>query len=462
MEQAQSIDTLQEIHDLLLQGKDEDVVALLSEMPTVEVSEFLSELKEETELRLFKLFTPENQGYILASHEPDHQIEILSFLSPKEIARLFVFIQSDDRADLYQQMEQDEQLRLLPYLNKVVRENVLHLSSYPEDSAGGIMSSEFASVTINMTVSEAMDQVRRDAPKKETIYYIYVVDEDRKLMGFISLKDLILAEPEEIIDQIYHEEIVSVEALDDQETVAEKISKYDLIAIPVVNPEDQLIGIITHDDAIDIIREEETEDLQKMGGMEALEEPYMSISLVEMLKKRAGWLMVLLLGGSLTATAMSYFQHEIASVVALTLFIPLIIASGGNSGSQASTLIIRALALNEITIEDWWQIVKKEILTGFLLGLILGILGFLRVFLWAYTEATSSDNWVSIGLTVSFSLIGTVMWGSIMGSILPLILKRLGLDPAVSSAPFVSTVVDVTGLVIYFSIAILFLRGLMV
>ena len=444
--------------DLWQEGKEEEVVDLLTEMPTVEVADFLSSLVEEDAIRLLKKIPVEKQGFVFTSFEIEKQIELISHFSPRELARLFSFMQSDDRADLFQAMETEEQSKLLPFLEKKVRENVIQLSSYPEDTAGGSMSSDFASITTNMTVKEAIDQVRRDAPKKETIYYIYVVDEDRHLKGFVSLKDLILAEPDETIEKIYHEEIVSVGTREDQETVAEIISKYDLIAVPVVNRQNQLVGIVTHDDAIDIIREEETEDVQKMSGMEALEEPYISASLLEMIKKRAGWLIILFIGESLTATAMGFYENQIAQLVVLALFVPLIISSGGNSGSQASTLVIRALALNEISLRDWWIIIKKEFMVGFLLGCILGIVGIARISIAAQFTDIYGPYWFLIAMAVGVSLLGVVMWGTLIGSFFPLVLKRLGFDPAVSSAPFIATLVDVTGLIIYFSVSIFLLK----
>ena len=443
---------------LLQEGKIVEVVELLDEMPTVEVADFLGDLPEEEAIALLKKIPAEKQGFVFTSFEIDKQLDLLKHFTARELARLFSFMQSDDRVDLFQAMETEEQSTLLPFLEKRVRENVIQLSSYPEDTAGGSMSSDFATIITQMTVKEAIEQVRRDAPKKETIYYIYVVDEDRHLKGFVSLKDLILANPEESIENIYHEEIVSVHTQDDQETVAEIISKYDLIAVPVVNRHEQLVGIVTHDDAIDIIREEETEDVQKMSGMEALEEPYISASLGEMIKKRAGWLIVLFLGESLTATAMGFFEHQLAQLVVLALFIPLIISSGGNSGSQASTLVIRALALNEISLKDWWLIVRKEFMVGLLLGAILGTVGVIRISVAAQFSDVYGEQWFLLSLSVGLSLLFVVLWGTLIGSFFPLLLKRLGFDPAVSSAPFIATLVDVTGLVIYFSVSIFLLR----
>jgi magnesium transporter len=443
---------------LLKEGKEEEVIELLDEMPTVEVADFLGSLPEEEAIALLKKIPAEKQGFVFTSFEIDKQLDLVEQFTARDLARLFAFMQSDDRVDLFQAMETEEQSKLLPFLEKKVRENVIQLSSYPEDTAGGSMSSDFASITTNMTVKEAIDQVRRDAPKKETIYYIYVVDEDRYLKGFVSLKDLILADPDETIENIYHEEIVSVNTMDDQETVAEIISKYDLIAVPVVNRHEQLVGIVTHDDAIDIIREEETEDVQKMSGMQALEEPYITVTLLDMIKKRAGWLIVLFLGESLTATAMGFYEHQLAQLVVLALFVPLIISSGGNSGSQASTLVIRSLALNEISLGDWWKIVRKEFMVGLLLGIILGAVGIVRISVAAQFSDVYGEQWFLISLAVGLSLLFVVLWGTLIGSFFPLLLKRLGFDPAVSSAPFIATLVDVTGLIIYFSISIFLLR----
>ncbi len=444
---------------LLESGRKIDVVSELQDMPTVEVAEFVAGLEDKDRREVFLMLESQQQAYVFSDFDDEMQRWFIEGMSGRELSALMVNMPSDERADLYQNMKVEEQGNLLPYLPKQVRDDVIQLSSYPEDTAGAAMSSDFATVTVKMTVRQAMEQVRRDAPKKETIYYIYVVDEDRKLLGFVSLKDIILAEPDETIGIILHEDVVSVNVREDQEKASNLVIKYDLIALPVVNDENQLIGIITHDDAIDIVSQEQTEDIHKIGGSEAFDEPYMDIPFFQMFRKRAGWLVILFLSEMLTATAMGFFEAEIARAVVLALFVPLIISSGGNSGSQAATLIIRAMALGEVTLSQWWRVMKREVLTGLTLGVLLGLIGFMRVVLWSSFTNLYGPHYVLIGMTVGLSLVGVVAWGTLMGSMLPLILRRLGFDPAASSAPFVATLVDVTGLVIYFSISLAILSG---
>ena len=449
----------QRLAALLKADKMTELVDNLKEMPTVEVADFISEQDQTTMIWLLSFFDPQQQAFIFSDFDEELQLDIIKGLNRRDLASLVTNMHSDERADLYQNMSIEAQNNLLPYLPKNIRDNILQLSSYPESSAGASMSSDFASVTINMTVKEAMDQIRKDAPTKETIYYIYVVDEDRKLLGFVSLKDIILASPSETIGNIIHEDIVLCHVYDDQETVANQIEKYDLIAIPVVNNDNQLLGIVTHDDAIDILKEESTEDIQKFGGSEAFDEPYLELPFLQMIRKRGGWLTVLFLSEMLTATAMGYFEKEIAKAVVLALFVPLIMSSGGNSGSQAATLIIRAMALGEISLKMWWKVLRREIFSGLVLGSLLGTIGFLRIFIWSRFTDLYGPHYLLIAFTVSLSLLGIVTWGTLIGSMLPLLLKRLGFDPAASSAPFVATLVDVTGLIIYFTIAILILNG---
>ncbi len=461
----------QHLLELLAENKVNDLMEILKEMPTVEVADFLSEQDEVTMPWLLSLFEPQEQAFIFSDFDEELQLKVIKGYNPRELSVLVSNMHSDERADLYQNMSIEAQNNLLPYLPKQIRDNILQLSSYPEDSAGASMSSDFASVTINMTIKQAMEQIRKDAPTKETIYYIYVVDEDRKLLGFVSLKDLILASPTETIEHIIHEDIVYCKVNDDQETVASQIDKYDLIAIPVVNNELQLLGIVTHDDAIDILREEQTEDIQMIGGSEAFDEPYFDLSMFQLLKKRGGWLIILFLSEMLTATAMGFFQGEIEKQVVLALFVPLIISSGGNSGSQAATIIIRAMALGEVTLSSWWRVLKREFSSGLLLGCLLGTVGFCRIAIWELASLMQNNwilektiyktHWILVAFTVGFSLIGVVMWGTLSGSMLPILLKRLGFDPAVSSAPFVATLVDVTGLIIYFSVAMIVMKGTM-
>jgi len=309
------------------------------------------------------------------------------------------------------------------------------------------------------TVSQTLDHIREYGADSETLNVLYVIDEKGRLIDDIKIREIILSLPEKKIRELMDENFIALNVHDDQEQAVEVFKKYDRVVLPVVDSHVILIGIVTVDDVLDVAEEEATEDIQKLGGVEALEEPYSTMPFFSMIKKRVVWLTVLFVGEMLTASAMGFFEDEIARAVVLTLFIPLIISSGGNSGSQAATLVIRAIALGEITLKDWWRIMKREILSGLTLGLILGAIGFLRIFLWSYFSNIFGEHWIPIGLTVGFSLIGVVLWGTLSGSMLPFLLKRLGLDPATSSAPFVATLVDVTGLVIYFTFAILLLSG---
>ena len=369
---------------------------------------------------------------------------------------------SDDAADVIAELPDNVQDEVLSHIEDSEQaSDIVDLLNYDEHTAGGLMATELVRVHVNSDTLECVREIRRQSDEVGHIYTIYVVDDDEKLVGLLSLKKLVISPTRSKVADIYDSKVISVKTNTPDEEVADIMDKYNLVVLPVVDGLGRLVGRITIDDVVDVRREEETEDVQKMGAMEALEEPYMSTPFLQMIKKRAGWLIILFLGETLTATAMAFFEDQIAKAVILALFIPLIISSGGNSGSQASTLIIRALALGEITIRDWWKIIKKEISTGLVIGLILGFIGFVRVAAWSYFIASYGPHWMLIAFTVSFSLVGVVMWGTLMGSLLPLGLKRLGLDPAVSSAPFVATLVDVTGLVIYFTFAILFLKGVM-
>jgi magnesium transporter len=461
LEQEELKNIYAHLQQLLDEQEYERLEQELIEMEPVEVADFLKKQDEGDAFLMLNRLASEIQSEVFANFEHSLQRKLAEYFSPRELAKLLTNMSSDDRADLFQNLAVDRQDKVLPYLNKPERDDIISLSSYPKQTAGAAMSSDFATISLNMTVEAAMAQIRRDSPSKETIYYVYVVDEERHLIGIVSLRKLIMAQPKETIANIVKKDVIYVNVADDQETAIEQVEKYDLIALPVVNNDNQLVGIITHDDAFDIMRQEQTEDVQKMAGMESLDEPYTSISYLNMIKKRAGWLIVLFIGETLTATAMSFYEGQIAKAVVLALFVPLIISSGGNSGSQASTLIIRAMALGEITIKDWWRIVGKEFSIGLALGIILGIIGFLRVTAWSLFSTIYGPHWLLIAFTVGFSLVGVVMWGTLSGSLLPIFLKRMGFDPAVSSAPFVATLVDVTGLIIYFSVATLFLRGIL-
>lgn len=392
----------------------------------------------------------------------DYQAEIFDKLKSNEKRTFIRLLAPDDIADLVQMLEEEEQKEALHFLDYATLVEVKALMAYAEDEAGGLMNSRFARLRPEMTVEEALRYLRAQSTSQiETIYYAYVLDRSQVLLGVVSLRELFLAKSHNIVKDIMSTDIVSVLQDEDQESISKTFSNYNFLAIPVVDEINVMKGIITVDDVVEVIEEEATEDIQKIGGMEALGEPYLEIGMFDMIKKRAGWLMALFIGEMFTASAMAHYEHSIAQATVLALFIPLVISSGGNSGSQATTLIIRALSLGEVRIQDWFRVFRREIVSGLCLGIILGIIGYLRIFLWPNREAVYGEHWGYIGLTVSFSLLGIVLWGTLTGSMLPFVLRKLRLDPATASAPFVATVVDVTGLVIYFTVAHFFLKGLL-
>lgn len=433
----------------------------LKELYPPDIAEIFNELKLDQVKFLYNYLDEQIAADVLVELEEDVREEILSSLTSKEIAeQLIDNMDSDDAADVIAELPDNVQDEVLSHIEDSEQaSDIVDLLNYDENTAGGLMAKELVRVHVNSNALECVKEIREQADEVEDIYAIYVVDDDEKLVGLLHLKKLIVSSTRSKVADIYDTKVNSVKTNTPAEEVANIMDKYNLVVLPVVDALGRLVGRITIDDVVDVRREEETEDVQKMGAMEALEEPYMNTPFLQMIKKRVGWLIILFLGETLTATAMSFFEGQIAKAVILALFIPLIISSGGNSGSQASTLIIRALALGEITVRDWWQIIKKEFSTGLVIGLILGIIGFARVALWSYFVSSYGPHWMLIASTVGCSLVGVVMWGTLMGSLLPLALKRVGLDPAVSSAPFVATLVDVTGLIIYFTMSILFLRG---
>lgn len=387
---------------------------------------------------------------------------ILEQLEPSQVAQILAGLSADERTDIVQKMGYHERHRILPKLSAEMRKELEGLLQYPPHSAGGNMTTEFVRLDPKMTVGEALKRIRSVAREKESIYACYVMEPGTAhLLGAVSLRDLVMAELDAPITEVMRKKPVTVNVLDDQEEVAKKIGKYNLLAVPVLEQDGSVVGFVTVDDVIDVLVEEQTEDILRMAAVEpsALDKPYMQVALPLMIKKRAGWLVILFLGEMLTATAMGFFEKEIERAVVLALFVPLIISSGGNSGSQASTLVIRALALGEVTLRDWFRVMRREIFSGLGLGVILGSIGFLRITMWSAFSHIYGSHWLLVALTVGVALIGIVLWGTLAGSMLPFMLRRLGFDPATSSAPFVATLVDVTGLVIYFSVAVVFMRG---
>jgi len=368
----------------------------------------------------------------------------------------------DDAADVIQEAPPEERDSLLALLDDTTRTEVTALLAYAEDAAGGLMNPRYARVRPEMHVSEAISYLRRQARERiETIYYVYVLNAQQQLLGVVSFRELFAAPGETKIQEVMRTDVVTVSEQMDQEAVSQVFAHHDLIALPVIDAAGRMKGIVTVDDIVDVVQEEATEDIHKIGGLEALEGPYLQIGFAHMVRKRAGWLSALFLGEMLTATAMGYYEDEIARAVVLALFIPLIISSGGNSGSQASTLVIRAMALGEVRLRDWWRVVRREVAAGMVLGAILGAIGLTRILLWPNRAQVYGEHYLLVGLTVASSLIGVVLFGTITGSMLPFLLHRLGFDPASASAPFVATLVDVTGLIIYFTVASLILHGVL-
>ncbi len=366
----------------------------------------------------------------------------------------------DDAADLVQAADDDQRDDLLGLLDEVSREEVKALLAYAEDDAGGLMSPRFLRVRTDSSVDEAIRYLRRQARERvETFSYVYALDAQQVLLGVVSFRQLLSATGEKTIRDVMRTDLVTVHEEMDQEDVGRVFAQHDLVAVPVVDAEGRMKGIVTIDDIVDVVEEEATEDIQKLGGMAALEAPYLQVGLFDMVKKRAPWLAVLMVGEMLTATAMGHFEHDIQKAIVLTLFVPLIISCGGNSGSQASTLVIRALALDELRVKDWARVLTRELRTGLVMGFILGLMGVLRIVLWPGAAEVYTPHYLGVGLTVGLSVAAVVLWGATMGAMLPLLLHRIGFDPASASAPFVATLVDVTGLVIYFTVATIFLSG---
>lgn len=412
--------------------------------------------------QVFTMLGRIDQEELFINLSSDYQAELFQLIPHAERRSWIRLLAPDDIADLIQNLFDETQTEALRYLDYATLVEVKALLAYAEDEAGGLMNSRFARLRPEMTVEEAIRYLRAQSKSHiETIYYAYVLDRTQVLLGVISLRELFLAKAQTTVEENMNTDLVTVLQDEDQESISKTFSNHNFLAIPVVDENNVMKGIITVDDVVEVIEEEATEDIHKIGGMEALGEPYLDISLPAMIKKRAGWLMALFIGEMFTATAMSHYEHDIAKAVVLALFIPLVISSGGNSGSQATTLIIRAMALGEVRLRDWWRVMSRELVSGLSLGIILGAIGFIRIIMWPGHETLYGEHYMLVALSVAFSLVGIVLWGTLSGSMLPFLLRRVGLDPATSSAPFVATLVDVTGLIIYFTVASLFLKGIL-
>jgi len=434
----------------------------LKDLDPQHIAEVIENLSKDNKIILFRVLSgiaAKETFQLLTYDEQEDIIEGLTAYSQK-LTGLLNDLDPDDRTAFFEELPGKVSQRLVEMLSKEEREIAIKLLGYPEDSIGRLMTTEYVAVKPHDTVEHALEHIRKFGRDSETLNVIYVVDDNWKLIDDIRIKEIILASPEQLISDLCDNRFISLNAYDDQEVAVKVFRDWDRVALPVTDNENILLGIVTFDDAMDVAEEEYSEDIQKFGGTEGFDLSYTKTPLFEMVKKRAGWLIVLFFGEMLTASAMGYFENEIASAIVLALFIPLIISSGGNSGSQAASLIIRSLALHELKLANWWYVMKKEIFSGFMLGSVLGIFGFTRIMVWQQANFYDyGEHWIAVGLTIAFSLLLIVMWGILSGSMIPFVLKKIRLDPATASAPFVATLVDVTGIVIYFSVAMIFLNG---
>lgn len=439
-----------EIEELIEQRDFTALREALSDLPHEDIADLFSDLPPEHVAVIFRILPRDKATDVFAHLPVEAQESVLKALGQEQVAAVLNDMAADDRTALLEEMPGEASQRLINLLSPDERKIAVKLLGYPEESIGRRMTPEYVSIREDWTISHVFSHLRNVGKEKDSLNVVYVTDAKGHLIDDIRLRDIVVADPNNTVTDIMDGNFVFLKAHDDQEEAVRAFKKYDRSVLPVVDSDNVLVGIVTVDDVLDVAEQEETEDVQKMAAVAALDAPYLAIDFFTMMKKRAGWLMVLFVGELFTATAMGYFEHEIERVIALTLFIPLIMSSGGNAGSQGSSLVIRALALGEINISDWWRIMRREVMSGLVLGSILGVAAVIRIVFWPWRVEQYGEHYAMIGFAVGTSLVGVVLWGTVVGSMLPVLLRRLGFDPAVSSAPFVATLVDVTGIVIYF------------
>jgi magnesium transporter len=447
---------LPELREMLSTGDEKGLSAVMTELHPATIADFSEGLSVEETWQLLDYAAVDRQAEVFAFFPLDKQVAMVSGAGRERTSKLLEAMSPDDRVDLLKRLDTEVVESLMPLVTKAKRQDIRALLAYPEGSAGSVMTTEYASLPADVTAAETMPLLRQQAPSRETIYSIYVLDEARRLMGFISLRDLILAKPTTRVADIMQRDVISIRVDEDQEEAARELAKYDFLALPVVDDQHRLVGIITHDDVIDVMIEEATEDAQQMGAVVPMVEGYLEAPFVTVWQKRAAWLSCLFVAELFTFTALAHFENEIAAVLALSLFVPLCISTGGNSGSQAATLITRAIALGQISPRDWFRALRHEFVVGLALGATLGAIGFVRASLTPASVLGNADRWM-LALVISQAVAAICVWGTLVGSMLPLAFKRLGFDPGYASSPFVATFVDVTGIVIYFSIAKIYL-----
>ncbi len=473
VDQPHTVDTLRERRLLMLKEllKPEileliethnwtELREVLHSWSAAEIADLMLDIKKQDRVLLYRSVGRDLGVEVFSYLEPEQQDMLLLDLSDQETRELLAELPPDDRTDLLEELPGAVSHRLLSLLSPEDLREARWLMGYPEESVGRLMTPDFVAIRPEWTVREAIDYIKKHGRDSETINRIYILDGRGALLDDVMLRTIILADENEKVKSLMEHNVISLSAFDDQEEAVRTLEKYDLPAIPVVDSSGIMVGIVTFDDVFDIAQEEATEDIQMIGGMEALDDSYRNTGIMEMVRKRAGWLSILMISELLTTSALSFFEGEIERAAVLVLFIPLVMSSGGNSGSQAATLIIRALALEEVRVRDWWLVMRREVISGLLLGCILAAIGFARIELWVLAGSTVfGEHHLLVAFTVSTALIGIVLWGTFAGSMMPMILKKLGFDPAVSSAPFVATLVDVSGIVIYFMVALAILHG---
>ena len=434
----------------------------LNNLEPYQIANLIEALPKQDQIVLFRLVSREYAKEVFKHLSHDEQEDIIEGMAgyASKLTELLNDLDPDDRTAFFEELPGEVSQRLLQMLSAEERQITTQLLGYPKDSIGRLMTTEFVAIKPYYTVQETLEHIRKFGHDSETLNVIYIIDDNWNLIDDIRIKEIILASPEQTIAEISDTRFISLNAYDDKEVAVQVFQDNDRVALPVTGSDGTLLGIVTVDDVMDVIEQEATEDFQKFGGTEGLDMSYTKTPLLEMVKKRSSWLVILFLSEMLTASAMAFFEDEIAKAVVLVLFVPLIISSGGNSGSQAASLIIRSLALGELKLRNWWYVMRKEIFSGLLLGSILGIIGFMRILTWQKVGLYDYGHyWVWIGVCVAFSLLLVVLWGTLTGSMIPFVLKKIGLDPATASAPFVATLVDVTGLIIFFTVAALLLTG---
>ena len=457
---TENITIQEQFEELMHSGNEISIREFLNDQNISDVAELINELPEY-ESQIVQHMNMHRAASVFKILDLSTQKAIIQELPPYKTAELLNELPADDRTSFLEELPSEVVKEFIRLLDPEERRVTLALLGYPEGSVGRLMTPDYIAVQVDWTVQEVLEHIREVGKDSETIDVIYVVTDKGEFVDDIRIREILLALPDKNVGELIDHRFIALNVNDDQEEANQVFKMNNRVALPVIDDKNLLLGIVTIDDILWVANEEFSEDMQKMGGTEALDEPYIEMPIIKLFKKRVVWLVVLFLGEMLTATAMGYFEEEIQKFVVLALFIPLIISSGGNSGSQASTLIIQAMAVGEITIIDWWRVLRREIISGLLLGGMLGLIGFFRVVFWTSIFHTYGDHSLRVAFTVGFSLVGVVLWGTISGSMLPIILKKLGADPATSSAPFVATLVDVTGLIIYFSTAYIFLGGIL-